>query len=396
MNLNDLPDDCLLVIFDQFSDLGSFPKLTKVCKRWRDLVQIRLRKVIYLKYIATFSLEMFPVKPKLFGKCILTNDLVLLESIKLSQFLPNVKKIKFFNFHNYDEQCLCSALANLLATGNPITQLIFTIDDQIFSHSCPIIENLSQFIIPYLENIEHLTTNVNLLVENYFQAYGNHNKLKSLGNRLDLTIDLSHVLNFADSMTNIELLFIDSRNSEHLNRISNYNGPIFEKLESLYIYNCTRLCFITRILDFCPNLRNLTLILPLGTEIIQINSDIKNHNLQGLYINPGCSYGYDIIPIVEKFPNVRYLRIDGTLTESQLTKIVELLPHLSVLVFSDSFNDSPIKDDRIKTFCRLKNLSINFFHQLSCPDLENNELHKKFRNSFKRINVNNKVNNFNQ
>ncbi|XP_053205060.1 uncharacterized protein LOC128389485 [Panonychus citri] len=384
MNLNDLPDDCLLLIFDQFSDLGSFPKLTKVCKRWRDLVQIRLRKVIYLKYIATSSLEDFRVKPKLFGKCILSNDLVLLESIKLSQFLPNVKKINFYKFNDY-EQCLCSALANLLATGNPITQLIFTINDQIFTHSCPIMKNLFQFIIPYLENIEHLITNVNLLVENYFQAYGNHNKLKSLGNHLDLSIDLSHVLNFADSMTNIELLFIDSRNSEHLNRISTYDGPIFEKLESLYIFNCTRLCFITRILDFCPNLRNLTLIFTQNTERIQINSDIKNDNLQGLFITLGYSYGYDIIPIVEKFPNVRYLRIDGTLTESQLTKIIRLLPHLSVFVISDGINYSPTKADQIKTFCRSKNSNINVFYQCYLTGLENNELYKKFRNSFKRL-----------
>ncbi|XP_053205058.1 uncharacterized protein LOC128389483 [Panonychus citri] len=398
MNLNDLSDDCLLLIFDKFSDLGSFPKLTKVCKRWKKLVQIRLRKVTCLKYIARHSLSNYCFKIKWYGKCILSNDLVLLESIKLSQFLPNVKKIKFSDTRD-EVQNLCSALANLLATGNPITQLIFTCSSIRFSHSCPIIENLLQFIIPYLEDIEHLTTNVNLLVENYFQAYGNHNKLKRLGNRMDLSIDLSHVLNFADSMTNLKLLFINTlyQNREH-NRISTYDGPIFEKLESLYIFNGSRLCFVTRILDFCPNLRNLTLILPKCTERIQIDSDIKNDNLQGLFINLDHSYGYDIIPIVEKFPNVRYLRIDGTLTESQLTNIIELLPHLSVLVIDNGLGHSLTIDsfNRVKTFCRSNKLNINFFYQCSCPGLENNELHKKFRNSFKRINVNNKVNNFNQ
>ncbi|XP_053210212.1 stearoyl-CoA desaturase 5-like [Panonychus citri] len=127
MNINDLPDLCFELIFDHISDLPTLDNLRRVCSRWRTLVQTRLQKITHLEYAPYMVLVKKITQKELTGKYIHTDQLRFLEMFKTKNITTRLP-------------CPCAALANLLATGNPITELKFRLCD--FTSGLPSIDTL--------------------------------------------------------------------------------------------------------------------------------------------------------------------------------------------------------------------------------------------------------------
>ncbi|XP_053210520.1 uncharacterized protein LOC128394242 isoform X3 [Panonychus citri] len=320
MNINDLPDDCLILIFEQFFDLKQFPTLSKICSRWRILVQERLKKVTHLKYVSKLS-ELQTGWKNYTGKYVLTNKATFLERIKLSQVLPNVYSINLQNGSS-------GILANLLGTGNSIC--ILFINNELNSQFIIDKNQLDEKIIPHLESVEKLATNNDQLVKKYLKNHGHLKRLKKFGYRL-IPVNMMHVISFAASLINLELLYVVCDRTFEKGWIENYIGPKFEKLESLYYRSKSSTCYATKFVDFCPNLRNFHLTFK---NIIPMDECVKHYNLEKLSILIQRAREVNIIYLARKFPNIRHLIITGAVTQSDLIEMIKLLPHLSNLSLS--------------------------------------------------------------
>ncbi|XP_053201386.1 uncharacterized protein LOC128386379 isoform X2 [Panonychus citri] len=95
MLLNDLPDDCLWLIFDCFFDLEELIKLSQVCSKWSNLISIRFKRV---KYLITKK----PEDNIDYSKIWMTDPVNTLKHHNLRELLPNLRIVTVVDFlHRY-------------------------------------------------------------------------------------------------------------------------------------------------------------------------------------------------------------------------------------------------------------------------------------------------------
>ncbi|XP_053210412.1 uncharacterized protein LOC128394169 [Panonychus citri] len=384
MRINDLPNDCLLMIFDQFHDLQQFPKLMKVCSRWKTLIQIRLKKV---KHFDCTCLDSdFPqcFRLQVVGKCVSTENMNLLEKIRLTELLPNVKTI---NFQSSKNPCSCSTLAHLLANANPIEGLCFYNYEYNERHKCKLMRSVNELITPFLGEIKVLATHFDEVIRSYFKAFGHLKKLRTLGNSaVGGHVRFIHVGKFSKFMTNLKTLSVYCDHESETKHCAEYKYkiPVLEKLQYLDIGNCLSDCWTLKFLNFCPNLQYLAIKITVYRDPIRFDRIDKNYNVIGLEITISAWFHDEfIIQTVEKFPNCRYLCVHSNVSESVEIEVIKLLPHLSTLVFgSDSMSKDPNNIQAIKDYCQKHNRQIDYYINTKDENLANNELHRNFHRVF--------------
>ncbi|XP_053210525.1 uncharacterized protein LOC128394248 [Panonychus citri] len=388
MNINDLPNDCLLLIFDQFYQLRQFATFMKVCRRWKILVEKRLKKITHLD-VSLFtpliqngdSAEQYlPIT----HRCIITISRRFLMKIKLSKLFPNVKII---HLENFTKNCPCALLVHLLTNTNQIKGLSYLDYRFEMSHKCKILEREEKRITSFLSDIEFLGISNDIIVTSYLRTFGHLKKLKSLGNCLEnyfQPVNLLHVLKFTQFLMNLERLvtFCNDEFDNDFVRVEN-QLPIFGNLLHLQLENISKKgSSFTKFLNLCPNLLNLSLIVHnVGVERIhQIN---KNLNVQRL--NLLFSWDRDkMLKVIEKFPNCRYLSIGGyaLLSSRDLIQIITILPRLSLFLIENERNDLAERQI-VKSYCHSQNRKIDvYFGSTDDKLMMSHELYRKFHNSF--------------
>ncbi|XP_053210515.1 uncharacterized protein LOC128394241 [Panonychus citri] len=397
MNINDLPDDCLLLIFDQFYQFRQFATLMKVCRRWKTLAEKGLKKITHLDVILTTTLMKIQDSIKQSQvpstrKCIITiycdNFLLInrkrLKKIKLSKLLPNVKII---HLENYNVNCRCTFLVHLLANANQIKGLSGLGHSFEVNHKCKILKREEKRITSFLSDIQFLGISNDLIVTSYLRTFGHFKKLKSLGNAIGShhqTVNLLHVLKFAQDLPNLEQLvtFCGDEFDYHFVQLGS-QLPIFGNLLHLQLVDTSKNgSTVSKFLNLCPNLLNLSL----GARthpMILFNQINKNFNVQRLNL-----LDWDrekILETIEKFPNCRYLSICDyyfSLSSHELIQIMSVLPHLSLLYIKSDTTD--LAEKRIvKNYCHSRNPKIDlYFGSTDEKLLMSNELYRKFHDSF--------------
>ncbi|XP_053210523.1 uncharacterized protein LOC128394245 [Panonychus citri] len=390
MNINDLPDDCLLLIFDQFYQLRQFATLMKVCRRWKILVEKRLKKITHLHIaLITPSERLMQLDDTCEQKHlpsthegVITISQDFLEKIELSELLSNVKII---HLENFADNCLCVALAHLLTNANQIKGLsCFDYPPQM-NHEC----NIMKRITPFLSHIQVLRISNYALLTSYLRTFGHLKKLKSLGSsNYFQPVNLLHVLKFAQFLTNLERLvaFCDDEFDYHFIQLESHL-PIFGNLLHLQLQDksLNGSNFI-KFLNLCPNLINLSLTVFLGKmdRIHQIN---RNFNVQrlDLFLPP---VGLEKkLKTTEKFPNCRYLSISSVcvLPSQDLIQIISTLPNLSLLHVQNDCTDLA-EIQIVKNYCHSQNPKIDvYFGSTDEKLMMSHELYRKFCNSFLHI-----------
>ncbi|XP_053210521.1 uncharacterized protein LOC128394243 [Panonychus citri] len=394
MNINDLPDDCLLLIFDHFYQLRQFATFMKVCRRWKILVEKRLKKITHFDVTLATRLRRIDHSLEqnnllLARKCIITISRKFLMKIKLSKLFPNVKII---HLENYAQNCLCSALVHLLSKANQIKGLSVELESRLKnysrydkSHECKILKREEKRLTSFLSDIEFLGISNDLIVTSYLRTFGHLKKLKSLGSsNYFYPVNSLHVLKFAQFLTNLERLvaFCNDESDDFVcvqDQLPIFNNILHLRLESISNDGST----FTKFLNLCPNLINLSLSVYFA-KIDQIRQINRNFNVQRLDLQFYAQDQEKMLTTTEKFPNCRYLSICSSclLPSQDLIQIISTLPHLSLLHVKNDCTDLA-KTQIIKNYCHSQNPKIDVYFGYSNKELMmSNELYRKFDNPF--------------
>ncbi|XP_053210570.1 uncharacterized protein LOC128394292 isoform X1 [Panonychus citri] len=117
MNLNDLPDICLMTIFDKFDELEDLISSSAVCSKWRKLVQIRYEKITRLTLANVSERKILPPPDNIY-----TKSYLFMENINVAEVFPNLELLEALYIPT-PLTCPCRVIANVLSTGNPLRGL---------------------------------------------------------------------------------------------------------------------------------------------------------------------------------------------------------------------------------------------------------------------------------
>ncbi|XP_053202152.1 uncharacterized protein LOC128387041 [Panonychus citri] len=345
MQLNDLPEDCLLYIFDYFPELKQLHILSTVCSGWNNLIKRRLEKVQYLNLEESdehswhFKFREYPSHPHIY-----TNDIKLLERVNVSKLLPN---LKFFTTNHYNGwQCMCRATINVLSTSNTLIGL----KDRSPCHKSDS-RNCSDGIhidkiVQHCGNLEYLSSKSKHFIRSFFFSFGDNLK------HFEALVDLSGFSLYPGATDSVSRLMAKMPNLETLTllcepEIKTRHWPIpkinLKQLKILTFYMRFR---TFQVLSLFPELPSLYLRIDMLKKAKTFTTSDIHPSVQDLVIridNFLIDYQYDrdfkypqlFKSILAKFPNCKNLMIDVAyefINNKLMIEIIEVLPNLNLFV----------------------------------------------------------------
>uniref|UniRef100_T1KXF5 F-box domain-containing protein n=1 Tax=Tetranychus urticae TaxID=32264 RepID=T1KXF5_TETUR len=294
MFINELPEECLLIIFGSINELDDLLNCYKVCRKWSHLIAERTRKVKYLTVV------------------------IIVNKFTLKQFIfsehegdwPDRKPFPSYPLnHVYyrteepiDGTCLSTLFPNLII--KPLKGLIhqFVYGDSIFEYFVELemlsYDCIGAFIGQTCANIKQL-------------------KIK------DFTV--------SDSFSDYE----------HGCQDGPYGGPIFRRLKILELfftcYADTSINYGFQFMDSCPNLQSAHVYFE--SNRIYVDESIKHKSLQDLVIEFYEPYWKENINwnelerLFTKYPNLKHLALWSykSLENEYVERFVRVLPNLVLL-----------------------------------------------------------------
>ncbi|XP_015793221.1 uncharacterized protein LOC107369756 [Tetranychus urticae] len=325
MLINEIPNDCLLAIFDYMVDLADLISCYKVCVKWSHLIAKRTKKVKYLLDQRGYSSDaVYYPRPCLFDATYLsklfTNLTIADLSIKLNFEVENV--IQFVT----KQKCLKGLI-------NP----------------------LDEPIEKYCDNLEMLS------VDDF-----NPNNLRNGSSIKQLEIfsyRLEHLKRDVHLFPNLERLKIKIIVPDNP-----YDGPVLEKLKILemaFRRPCNNIFYGFQLMDFCPNLQSAHILMCADTWVF--DETLKHNSLQDLVLQ---FYGYEndnwnnLKRLFMKYPNLKHLslRCRQVITDSHIEQLVRILPNLVLLDVSECQEVTQRAADYVKDYCKGYGRSIKFYY----------------------------------
>ncbi|XP_015783907.1 uncharacterized protein LOC107361586 [Tetranychus urticae] len=349
MNIEKLPDDCLLYIFHLFFRFETLLNCSEVCERWKSLVLERLRSVRYL----TDSQEMLGYPA---GNTILFKDNDRLVGIEVSKWFPNLKIL--VPLRDLD----ANFIANLTIKGLELT-----------CYSASETFKNATFHNPSLEM---------LAISRFCSFFANQIQGPILKQLFLRDCNVSDFARIAKYFPNLKRLHIYKFHGRPF-RDNFYTGPVLEKLEILEI------CFEGQLgtgeyhgfslADHCPALKSAFHYIETDQEFF-VDCEIKNHFLEDLVLE----FDYDspdwsvLRCILSKYPNLKHLAIRGEteISDENIPELLELLPRIILIDIRESEEVTEKSAEYIEQVCRQHNRSISFY----CQDDET-EITKKWPHS---------------
>ncbi|XP_015783905.1 uncharacterized protein LOC107361584 [Tetranychus urticae] len=355
MNIDELPDDCLLCIFNHFEEFQTLLNVSEVCERWRGLVLERLRKVQYL----TDDDELLGHPT---GNAIVFENNEQLEGFKLSKWFPN---LKILDVH---EDLDVNIVANLRVKG-----LIL----KFYAH------------LEVLDNITFNNPSLEMLSISRFCSFFANDIQGPMLKQLCITdCNVTDFAFHAEYFPNLERLRIDAIACNH-DDISITPRPVLKKLEILEICNDEAYRRGSyrgfRLADFCPALKSAFHYLR-NRGTIGIESETENHFLEDLVLEfEKRQLWSDLREILKKYPNLKHLAIRGgdAISDENIPELLELLPRLVLIDIRESEKVTEKSTKYIDWYCEHHNRSISFYCQA-----DETEITKKWPHlSTKRVSI---------
>ncbi|XP_053201233.1 uncharacterized protein LOC128386252 [Panonychus citri] len=307
MLLNDLIDDCLWLIFDNFFELEELIQLSKVCSKWSNLIDLRFKKVKYLLNRVTIK--------HLDHSKVWMEDPETIEVYDLRELLPNLRAIDLFPYVG-DKPWISSNYRPMVDNNPKIKGLVDLTDGY----------NLN------LENIEMVAMD-NKMME--YKKLFCPDQLKQI--YFDCAFDLNDLNELVEYFPNLKRI-----NVKFCGKPVRYDGP---NLFNLKIFESTvdgqfGTCNAIHVMDFCPSLESAYICDQSDDEFT--NMARKNYNLRDLVIVNTPSTDNLTWPFLRKlfskYPNLHNLAIDGgyKMDDSRVTELVKLLPMIKLMDFRGS------------------------------------------------------------
>ncbi|XP_015783106.1 uncharacterized protein LOC107360896 isoform X2 [Tetranychus urticae] len=334
MSINELPDDCLLTIFDYIQDLQDLINCFKVCEKWSNVIVGRTKRVKYL-----------------------TDQ----------WFYP---PDHFYSLVNrpVDVTCLSKLFPNLRIA-----------DVTILLHAKVPIEDIDKLIIDS-ESLKGIIYNKYLDFE-WKMAYAN---LEMLSTRY---ID-SSMKGIYSNVKQLHLWKCDFKYVAHcfpnLERLQILNledfpeyysdAPVLAKLKIVEInlhLNCRKgVCCSLVFMDSCPALQSAHI----ETECRRIvfNDAIKHSNLRDLVLQLSKSIMWnDLRRLLSKYPNLKHLAIRGTrLKDEHIKQLILILPKLTLLDIRESRGVTQEANNYVQDYCKHHGRSIKFYFKKDDKQIE--------------------------
>ena len=332
MNINNLPDDCLLHIFNIFHKFGTLLNCSQVCERWKYLVLLRLSNV---KYLADYGpIESYPV-----SNTILYENENQLDLVERLEWFPKLKIIE----NSSDPDCF----------SNP------TVEGFLFSQV-------------HLENFTNCNPSLKMLaIDSLCDFFANDIQGPML-NQLHLGCPVSKFSKYAKYFPNLKRLHIVHHTLDSYEQ-SSYTGPTLEKLEILEVIGTSQWGSQYEyrgfsLADKCPVLKSAYHYIDRDGEFYA-DSGIKNHFLEDLVIQLSghAHVKWSILRrVLYKYPNLKHLAIRrgyDCISHENVLEIVHRFPHITLIDIRDSKAVNENTTRYIEQFCLDHNRSISLYYQ---------------------------------
>ncbi|XP_053201262.1 uncharacterized protein LOC128386279 [Panonychus citri] len=332
MLLNDLPDDCLWLIFDNFFKLEELIQLSEVCSKWSNLIDLRFKKVKYL-------FNKSRLVPHLDYSKVWMEQLKTIRRYNLRELLPNLR-IFDISYHYYGQTYKMHYFEKVI--NNPKIKGIV---------------GLNTFYDYNLKNIEMVS--IDFLRAPYKKRF-RRDQLKQI--RYKDYFYLHNLFELVEYFPNLKRLNIWFSGEQ-----VRYNGPnlpnlkIFESAISGKSDNCNAF----HVMDFCPSLESAYIYNQSDDKFT--NMAQKNYNLRDFVI--GIPLGIHLTwsflrGLLSKYPNLQNLAVRGgdAIKDSRVEELVKLLPEIKLLDFRRSKGVTSKSADFLSKFCRKSYRSIKIYY----------------------------------
>ncbi|XP_053210064.1 uncharacterized protein LOC128393856 [Panonychus citri] len=345
MLINELPDDCLLMIFDYSIFLEDLTKLSKVCLRWKSLINYRLNGIKYL--LVQRGLDDPP-------KSVMYKHGSLFMESNVPELLPNLEIIDLEcyidDFDNNDMEKLIECLPKLRGLIHP---LCFS---DLFQRSwfnkieMLVCEGLGSW---HEDSDQSFALKQLYLSQCYLSSLNDHHCY--LKNLLRLHVDDYHS--------------IDRYASGNF-----YRGPVLPNLKILEILSDNVNFPGYDFMDSCPSLESAYFATVENISFV-INGSIKNLNLKNLAIDhlEGKSQDWSSLrTLLMKFPNLTNLAIrdNKKINDDNVKELITILPKIKLMDFRGSKKVTKKSADYLEEFCRRSGQSIVFYYNIYHQKIE--------------------------
>ncbi|XP_015782273.2 uncharacterized protein LOC107360167 isoform X4 [Tetranychus urticae] len=330
MLINELPDDCLLTIFDCIQDLTDLVNCFKVCEKWRNLV-VRTKKVKY--FIDQ------PNSPD--SVCHLSDEPV--DVTFLSKWFPNLRIVDVLLKTPKED------IAKLIRGTESLKGIMcYGYSDFALSTN---IEMLSiSFIHPDID-LKQIKINETVKQINFWNStLGEFKEVAHYFPNLErVKINIRCLLDYVPYGSNDSVL---------------ENLKIVESAE--YSDTCSSFVFI----DLCPALQSAHL--KIASQYLTVNDSIKCTNLQDLVIEFGQPIEWnDIWRLMSKYPNLKHLAIKGTyLRAEHIKQLILILPKLILLDAREAYKVTQEAANHVQDYCEQHGRSIKFYFKKDDKQIE--------------------------
>ncbi|XP_053201265.1 uncharacterized protein LOC128388975 [Panonychus citri] len=346
MSINNLPNECLFMIFDHFNGFDELIRLSKVSPRWFLVVLLKFSKVKYLQLMDKRQRDGDYIENDKLWK----NTRETLKSHNLRDLFPNLRimevpKDVFLRLESYDFRRLINEhpkIKGLIGLYEPV-------------------ENRYN-----LENIEMISSDFKFEFKKVFRP----NQLKQIRLKQIYMSEFYQYVEYFPSLKRLSLtLYYDSAKP--------YNGP---KLLDLKILEFTPSSWVNRLIglyfmDSCPNLQSAFLYYSDngGYTKDTVNESIKNFNLRDLVIVHSHHLTWSSLrKILAKFPNLHHFAIRGwyLIEDNHVEELVKLLPKIKLLDFRKCENITQRSADFLAKYCAKSKRSIKIYYDCEEEPIE--------------------------
>ncbi|XP_025016606.1 uncharacterized protein LOC107361496 isoform X2 [Tetranychus urticae] len=289
MLINELPDDCMLAIFDQFNNLHHLMACYKVCLKWSHLIAKRAKKVKYFIDWPDYSPDY-----------VFYEDRDLIDVAGLRTLFPNLIVAEFSN--RFNVKVKFEDIVEFVRNHESLKGMI--------NSSCVVMEE-------YCDKLEMLATD---RIEP--GSLRNCSSLKQLHVYKYTLDDFKRDAQYLPNLERLRILINDSY----------LNGPVLEKLKVVEMASClTRTFYGFQFMDSCPNLQSAHIVM--NVHRLFVDETLKHESLQDLVIHffyKGQIWN-DLKRTLMKYPNLKHFSLSTEyMTDEYIEQLVHILPNLVI------------------------------------------------------------------
>ncbi|XP_015791057.1 uncharacterized protein LOC107367822 isoform X2 [Tetranychus urticae] len=349
MFINELPDECLLIIFGSINELDDLVHCYLVCSKWSHLIAERTRKVKYLVEYRwngdnapnyTLDYVYYLAEEPLDTTCLST----LFPNLIIADFSGFLSKVKH------------EAIVTLVKRMKSLKGLI--------NHCC--YYEGDESIFQYCDGLEMVS---NDHIEPCIKENGvNIKQLHLVRYNLDRFREDAHYF------PNLQKLYIYN-NEGSPDRY--YDGPILEELKivelSLSSYDGTDIYYGFQFMDSCPNLQSAHI--KLDSNSIFVNESLKHKSLQDLVLSfhdrDNTRWG-ELRRLFLKYPNLKHLAMysNRSLEDEHIEQLVRILPNLVLFAVRGCPRVTQAAANYVQEYNKLYGRSIKFYSKENYHEIQ--------------------------